>query len=459
MHVARLDVRVHADQVRQPDAGCRHAGGGGGGSPALRRGRLTPLIVSGTSGAADVRAAVRAGGGRRAAASVVPLFESIDDLRDAPRSWRAAGDERYRQLEQRRGHGDGRLLRLGQGRRLPDRAGGDLPRPAPAGGSRPQSAGIPLRSSTAAAARRAAAAARPTRRSSPSRRATRPAASTSPSRARRSPSSTCHPASPAATWSRPLRGAAAGCPGRGTAPAAEDAGLLDALSARRARRLSRAGVGRPGVQRLLPHLHARGGAAAGQHRLAAGPPLPGPAGLRDLRAIPWVFAWTQTRARFRPGSAWARPRGRRGRSRRPGPAAGGLSRLAVLPHAAPERRDGAGQELDEVSRLYLRLCGGDADTTGCSASSSASTTPPATACSRWSRAGRCSIAIRPSSAASPCETPTSTPSTPSRSSCSPSGATPGCGPGAAGGGAAAGAIDRGHRGGASQYRLSATTRG
>lgn len=82
-HVAKLDVRLHADDVARPDervlrtfeavgrARARH------GSEAL-----DTVIVSGTSSAADVLAALELS---REPLSVVPLFESIDDLRAARR--------------------------------------------------------------------------------------------------------------------------------------------------------------------------------------------------------------------------------------------------------------------------------------------------------------------------------------------------------------------------------------
>jgi phosphoenolpyruvate carboxylase len=72
--LAPLDVRLHAREL-----------GGGRARDAARAAvaaRLDTLIVSGTSSADDVRAAVELTGGRL---SVVPLFETIDDLAAAPR--------------------------------------------------------------------------------------------------------------------------------------------------------------------------------------------------------------------------------------------------------------------------------------------------------------------------------------------------------------------------------------
>jgi phosphoenolpyruvate carboxylase len=91
---------------------------------------------------------------------------------------------------------------------------------------------------------------------------------------------------------------------------------------------------------------------------------PGQADLFDLRAIPWVFAWTQTRALvpawFGVGSALeaaaADP--------------DGLARLRAAYRDWPFFRTllqnvemALAKSSMEVSRLYLRLCGGDADAT------------------------------------------------------------------------------------------------
>ena len=134
-HVAKLDVRLHAADLAEPDERVRDTFRAVGRARA-RHGReaLDTVIVSGTASAADVLAALELAG---EPLSVVPLFESIADLRAAPRIVEELLDEpRFAQVVGERGppaRGHGRLLGLGQGRRLPHRAVGDPPRP---GGAR-----------------------------------------------------------------------------------------------------------------------------------------------------------------------------------------------------------------------------------------------------------------------------------------------------------------------------------
>jgi phosphoenolpyruvate carboxylase len=82
-HLAKLDVRLHARDLAHPSAKTRRT------FAAIDRARerhgpgaLDTLIVSGTGSAADVLAAVELAGD--ADLSVVPLFETIEDLRAAP---------------------------------------------------------------------------------------------------------------------------------------------------------------------------------------------------------------------------------------------------------------------------------------------------------------------------------------------------------------------------------------
>jgi phosphoenolpyruvate carboxylase len=81
-HIAKLDVRVHANDVARPDTPTREA------FEAVRRARrrhgpqaLDTVIVSGTAAASDVLAAFDLAA---EPLSIVPLFESIADLRSAP---------------------------------------------------------------------------------------------------------------------------------------------------------------------------------------------------------------------------------------------------------------------------------------------------------------------------------------------------------------------------------------
>ena len=101
-HVAKLDVRLHANDFRQPGDRVRES------FEAVRRARerhgphsLDTVIVSGTAGAADVLAALDLAGDEL---SYVPLFESIDDLRAAPRVVEELLEEpRYARLVEERG--------------------------------------------------------------------------------------------------------------------------------------------------------------------------------------------------------------------------------------------------------------------------------------------------------------------------------------------------------------------
>jgi phosphoenolpyruvate carboxylase len=84
LHLAKLDLRTHARSVRERDSKLLETLGTAGrlqqryGTAALDR-----LIVSMTSSAADLAAAEELAGEAGLAVSVVPLFETIDDLRRA----------------------------------------------------------------------------------------------------------------------------------------------------------------------------------------------------------------------------------------------------------------------------------------------------------------------------------------------------------------------------------------
>jgi phosphoenolpyruvate carboxylase len=105
-HIAKLDVRLHADQLAAPDervhetfravrdARARH------GSRAL-----DTIIVSGTAGPDDLRRALALSLAEVGAdLSLVPLFETIADLREAPATVRTLlDDEHFGALVERRG--------------------------------------------------------------------------------------------------------------------------------------------------------------------------------------------------------------------------------------------------------------------------------------------------------------------------------------------------------------------
>ena len=136
-HVAKLDVRLHARELAASRDRARRARlrrGRRGAAPARPAARSTRSIVSGTGRRPTCSPCSSSPTSR---SSVVPLFETIADLDAAPAIVRDAARRRaLRALvasARRPARGDGRLLGLGQGRRLPRRAVGDLPR---AGGAR-----------------------------------------------------------------------------------------------------------------------------------------------------------------------------------------------------------------------------------------------------------------------------------------------------------------------------------
>ena len=84
-HLAKLDVRLHATELERPTAKTRRTFA----AIAAARERhgaeaLDTLVVSGTCSPDDVLAAVALAREAGAELSVVPLFETIDDLRAAP---------------------------------------------------------------------------------------------------------------------------------------------------------------------------------------------------------------------------------------------------------------------------------------------------------------------------------------------------------------------------------------
>jgi phosphoenolpyruvate carboxylase len=115
-HVATLDVRLHAAELRRPTARTRRSFAATARAQS-RHGEqaVDTLIVSGTESARDVLAGLDLARAAGARLSVVPLFETIDDLRRAPaiveellsdREFRRLVEARDRRLEVMVGYSD-----------------------------------------------------------------------------------------------------------------------------------------------------------------------------------------------------------------------------------------------------------------------------------------------------------------------------------------------------------------
>jgi phosphoenolpyruvate carboxylase len=84
-HLATLDVRLHAAELRRPTARTRRSFAATARAQSRHGERaVDTLIVSGTESARDVLAGLDLARAAGARLSVVPLFETIDDLRKAP---------------------------------------------------------------------------------------------------------------------------------------------------------------------------------------------------------------------------------------------------------------------------------------------------------------------------------------------------------------------------------------
>jgi phosphoenolpyruvate carboxylase len=115
-HLAKLDVRLHASELAGPTARTRRTFAAAG-RVQVRHGEhaLDTLVISGTRSAADVVGALDLADDAGVRLSPVPLFETIDDLRAAPRiveellaepRFARLAEERGRRLEVMVGYSD-----------------------------------------------------------------------------------------------------------------------------------------------------------------------------------------------------------------------------------------------------------------------------------------------------------------------------------------------------------------
>jgi phosphoenolpyruvate carboxylase len=103
--IAKLDVRLHARDLQKPTARTRRTFAAAA-NVQQRYGEeaLDSLVISGTASAADVNAALELAREAGAQLSLVPLFETIDDLRAAPRVVEELlADRQFARLVERRG--------------------------------------------------------------------------------------------------------------------------------------------------------------------------------------------------------------------------------------------------------------------------------------------------------------------------------------------------------------------
>jgi len=104
-HLAKLDVRLHSSELARPTARTRRTFAAAGRAQA-RHGEqaLDTLVISGTTSTADVLAALDLADEAGIRLAPVPLFETIDDLRAAPRIVQALlAEPRFARLAEERG--------------------------------------------------------------------------------------------------------------------------------------------------------------------------------------------------------------------------------------------------------------------------------------------------------------------------------------------------------------------
>ena len=354
---------------------------------------LDTVIVSGTVSADDVAARARADAER---ALVVPLFESVEALRAAPRDLRGAA--RHGRLPR----GDGRLLRLGEGRRLSRRAVGDPQRARRAGGRR-AARGVELtvfhgRGGSAGPRRRADV------RRDPRAAAGRAAGAAEAHRAGRDDRVQVRPAG--ARVPQPRGGARGDAARRARADDVDPPERAEASSPRsptRSRaRLPRARR-RPGLRRLLPRLHAGRRARADEHRLA-------PVAAAGGRGVPRLAARDPVGVRVDaeplPAAVVVRLRHAPSRARTSASSARALPRLGASSAPLVQNLEMTlAKSSMEIARDYLVA---RRTTTGCGRRSPRSTRERSRPCSRSSRPSAARPASRRAALGRACATRTST---------------------------------------------------
>ena len=104
-HLATLDIRLHAAELRRPTARTRRSFAATARAQSQHGEQaVDTLIVSGTESARDVLAGLDLARAAGARLSVVPLFETIDDLRNAPAIVEELlSDHEFRRLVEGRG--------------------------------------------------------------------------------------------------------------------------------------------------------------------------------------------------------------------------------------------------------------------------------------------------------------------------------------------------------------------